>query len=500
MSSDSTQPENHYSDEIDLRDIIAPLWKAKFWVVLWGLVFAALIAVYQLGGVALDRSQNMTAQIHFDFKGAEDGTYPNGTKFSPLELLSGAVIGQVYRSLNTSDFTQEELTQALVITPNFDGADRLESMVTKLVAKDKGLSTKDYSDSVAEYTQALTSFSKTYVTLSLDMALVNGNNQQATRILNDIPSVWAKQALEDRGVLVTNMASMANLNRSAISEELLVKVNVLADTQTLLSEYIEELIDSTDNLTIKDPQSGQSLADLQHNLQLEDKYRIAILRELVVKHGIGVNNADWYNGFRAARLGKLEREQASLERMVAVYEQAISQFNQQQQQMTAGNANPQDNGNATVYAPQYGEDVINTLLQLGSKMADPEYRKELLKQKIELSTQLQQIITEIEFYKADTSASTSSSNDEIGAEEIAKLIDESFDSLQGINQALSNITKIANENLLDDKGQLYSMVGGQQVKASSNLPTSTLLKIILAFIAGCMLAVVVVLLRRVLFK
>ena len=500
MSSDAQQQEqaSQYHDEIDLKDIIAPLWKAKWWIVLWGLVFAALVAVYQLGGVALDRSQQMQAQIHFDFKGAEDGVYPNGTKFSPLEMLSGAVLGQVYRDLNTDAFSYQELTQALVVTPNFDGADRLESLVTKLVAKDKGLNTQEYSDAVGEYTQALTSFSKTYVTLTLDMALVNGNQQLATRILNQVPSTWAKQALEDRGVLVTNLASMADLNRSAISEELLVKVNVLADTQLLLTDYIDQLIENTDNLTIKDPATGQSLADLQHNLQLEDKYRIAILRELVVKHGIGVNNADWYNGFRAARLGKLEREKASLERMVGVYEQAISQFNQQQQQMTAGNANPQDTGSATVYAPQYGEDVINTLLQLGSKMADPEYRKELLKEKIELSTQLQQIITEIEFYAAETTQQDGKR--EIGAQEIAGLIDESFDALQGINQALSNITQIANESLLDDKGQLYSMVGEIKAKNSSNLSMNSLLKIILAAIAGGMLATITVLLRRVLLK
>jgi hypothetical protein len=104
---------------------------------------------------------------------------------------------------------------------------------------------------------------------------------------------------------------------------------------------------------------------------MEDKYRISILKELVVKHGIGVKDDDWYEGFREARLGKLERERSSLERLVIVYEEAIDQFNQQQNQTINGNSSSQGNAQTSVYAPQYGEDVINTLLQLGSKMADP---------------------------------------------------------------------------------------------------------------------------------
>jgi hypothetical protein len=189
--------------------------------------------------------------------------------------------------------------------------------------------------------------------------------------LAQIPSIWAAQALQDRGVLVTSIPPISGLETRMMSDALLVQVNVLSDTHSLLDKHIGALLAKSSNRTISDPSTGQTLSDLSHKLDMEDKYRISILKELVVKHGIGVKDDDWYEGFREARLGKLERERSSLERLVIVYEEAIDQFNQQQNQTINGNSSSQGNAQTSVYAPQYGEDVINTLLQLGSKMADP---------------------------------------------------------------------------------------------------------------------------------
>ena len=75
------------------------------------------------------------------------------------------------------------------------------------------------------------------------------------------------------------------------------------------------------------------------------------------------------------------------------------------------------------------EDVINQLLAIGSKMSDPEYRKSLLQEKINLSTRLQMILTEIDFYDVDTNGGANLS---IPIDEIAVLIQESFKELAKI--------------------------------------------------------------------
>ena len=65
----SETPSSH-PDEIDLKDIIQPLWAAKWRLLLWGLVFVLITGIYQLGGVALNKDDSGRAQmqVHFNFE------------------------------------------------------------------------------------------------------------------------------------------------------------------------------------------------------------------------------------------------------------------------------------------------------------------------------------------------------------------------------------------------------------------------------------------------
>jgi len=239
-----------------------------------------------------------------------------------------------------------------------------------------------------------------------------------------------------------------------------------------------------------------TLTDLQYKLDLENKYRISVLKELVVKNGIGIKNESLYKGFRDARLGKLERQRSSLERMVDVYEQALIEFNQQQYSSSEDSGSQgESSSGTTLYSPQYGEDVINRLMELGSKMSDPEYRKSLLQEKIDISTSLQTVITEIEFYDLKKP------NGDVGnisVAEISNLISQSFIELEGIHSALLGIIQVSNLSSLDDRGELFDLVGGIQEHVSSNFPQKLKLKAALAFVLGGILGMVVVFGRRVL--
>jgi len=290
---------------------------------------------------------------------------------------------------------------------------------------------------------------------------------------------------------VVSSPTVTRLDERILSGELLIQVNVLGDTLSLLSNSVRDLSNTLDNQSIKDPASGQSIADLSYKLDLEDKYRVSILKELVVKNGVGVNKQSWYRGFREARLGKLKRQKSSLERMVGVYEQALIEFGQQQRKPSESYSAKSSSDQRTTV--QYGEGVINSLLSLGSKMSDPEYRKELLGKKIDISVQLQGILTEIEFYSSKEATYTGN----ITADELSMLIIESYSELDAIHSALLGILEVSNLSNLDDKGELFDLVGSVEESVSSNLTQKVGLKAILAFILGCMIGVVVVFIRRV---
>jgi len=479
-----------HTDEIDLRDIVLPLWQAKWRILLWGVLFALVIGVYQLGGIALDKSDKAQMQVHFNFTGASAGIYPNKTQFSPLELVSDPVLSEVY-SRHFDDVTYAEFTQALTLTPSFVGAGELEQVITNLAAQDKGLSVAEFNDAVSAYSKGLTSQSKTNATMTLDLALINGNLSKASAILTDIVDTWATQAISVRGVLNLNKPAIQSQIITTTDDKLLIKVNILSDTHQLLADTVHTYNSDPQLRAISDPSSGLTLTDLSHLLSTEGKYKIAILKELIIKSGIGMDNAVWYEGFREARLGKLERERDSLERMVTVYDDALAQFNQQQDMQAQSNS-MQTQSSTQIYSPQYSNDLVNSLLQLGSKMADPEYRKHLLEEKIKLSSKLQLVITEIEFYQS-ANASTQSTLD---TDKIGQLINSSSTKMASINDALSGITKVANERYLADNGQLYDLQGAVEHISTSNLSGKLKLKLVLAFIMGCIVGVIIVFARR----
>ena len=479
-----------FDDEIDFKDILIPLWQAKYRIVLFGIICLSLVLIYLLGGIAVDKTKQASLQVHFNFQGVEDGRFPNGEKFSPQELISGSVLSEVYGNISSPEFTYPELVEAIHLKSGFNGEGELKSVVTQLLSKEKGLTTAAYSEAVSGYTNEVLAQSKKNVILTIDLDLFNGNLKKASDLLTSIPKVWATKAIVDRGVLVVSAPTVTRLDQRILSGELLIQVNVLGDTLSLLSNAVRNLSNSLDNQSIKDPASGMSITDLSYKLNLEDKYRVSILKELVVKNGVGVKNEAWYRGFRQARLGKLERERASLERMVGVYEQALIEFNQQSNNATGNYENTASQPGTTV---QYGEGVINSLLTLGSKMSDPEYRKELLGKKIDISVKLQDIITEIDFYGSTANHSTNS----ISADEINGLITQSYNELEAIHLALLGILQVSNLSSLDDRGELFDLVGSVKESVSSNLTQKVRLKAILAFILGCMIGVVVVFIRRV---
>lgn len=60
------------------------------------------LVVFYLGGFVLQKSSHATLQLQFNFKGVETGKFPNGSNFSPLELISTPVLTQVYQQFQNT--------------------------------------------------------------------------------------------------------------------------------------------------------------------------------------------------------------------------------------------------------------------------------------------------------------------------------------------------------------------------------------------------------------
>ncbi|MAF19005.1 MAG: hypothetical protein CMH96_06365 [Oceanospirillaceae bacterium] len=483
------------TDEIDLHQILQPLWRNKWYILLLGCLSALIITIYQLGGFTLNKSAQAQMQIYFNFKGANEGVYPNGAKFSPMELLSEPVLSSVYDRHIDSEINYADFSQALTLTPNFSGSAQLEALISDLAELDKGLSVAEFNDAIETYTTSLQRHSKTNITLSLDLKLVQGNMGKATKILTAITDTWAKQALTDRGVMKLYRPHISSQIISFGDQEILININMLEDTQQRLAKTVAEFADMPQLASLTDPKSSLNLADLSLLLSNESKYQLAVLKEIGIKLESIDKSTRLSSGFHATKMKLLERERDRLQRMITTYDEALIQLREQQynhmDSVMVANKSPSEQ---TIYAPQYNEDMVNSLLQLGSTMADPKYRQNLLQAKLNLSAQLQETITEIEFYQ-------SSFNEKydviLEKETIDKLIQATTEKLMKINDALTGITNLANNYYLSDKGQLYSLQGKIERITNSSLSVDIMQKVLLAFFMGCLLAVMVIFCRLI---
>jgi hypothetical protein len=66
-----------------------------------------------------------------------------------------------------------------------------------------------------------------------------------------------------------------------------------------------------------------------------------------------------------------------------------------------------------------------------------------------------------------------------------------------INDALTGITNLANNYYLSDTGQLYNLQGKIEHITTSNLSGHLIQKVLLAFLMGCLLAVMVIFCRLI---
>lgn len=105
-----------------------------------------------MSGSLIDTNRYASLQVNFNFSGVEDGSFRNGNKFSPQALISGAVLPEVYSNIDSPNFIYADLVSNIRISPNFNGAAELKSVVTQLLSTGKRLTTTEYSEAVSNYT------------------------------------------------------------------------------------------------------------------------------------------------------------------------------------------------------------------------------------------------------------------------------------------------------------------------------------------------------------
>ena len=97
-----------YDDETSITDILLKLWKKRGKIIVWSIICAVVIAA--VGGVILLRqTKYQVSELDFslNFKGVSQGLYPNGSRFSVNDIISGVVLRKVYDENNLDKYYKD---------------------------------------------------------------------------------------------------------------------------------------------------------------------------------------------------------------------------------------------------------------------------------------------------------------------------------------------------------------------------------------------------------
>ena len=499
MNANSTpEQQRHLDDEIDLRDLILPLIRGKWLIILSAILCVMLVATYHLGRYAFNYPEEYAVTVAFQFSSPEPGQYPNGQAFSANDLIAGNIVRDVYlANSELQEFASyADFANQLRVDQGFTALGIFENQVVQWADSDRKVTVEQFNERVANYMDVLRQASTRTATVVLDNSKLKLPENVARKIMVAIPQAWASYAVNNRGVLNKFPAfSPEAVAVDVEGQDAFVVINVLDDIARETAEILSEFSAEPGASSFIVPEILVSVIDLQTELDLLRKYRILLFKNLITNqvNSLGSQIGGLRQEMMQARLQQLNSRESELVRLIAVYEDSIDQFDKLSDRRTSvDSSNP---GGTTIYSPQYNESFVNTMLELGSKLADPEFRKGLISEKINISTELEQVRTEIDLF---TNANAGGQNT-LRLETINAELADIKAQLSAIRDNTVRLISAYNTSLNSNSSSLYQSLGDVSFKAGYKLINSSIVKILAAaLVLGLFLGMLLVFLRSML--
>lgn len=253
-------------DEIDLLNLIMAFWATRY------AVFAALMAVILIfAGYLFIKTTYLDTPtyeqlISFTFEGVDNSSYPNGDRFRISDIIAPAVIQEVHESLfaDVPAVSLQELISAVNIQPYVPTREFIIKKY-RAVLDDKLAELADKEQARAKMAEELAQVQRQSASLSLSDNHRNIPEQLALATIEMIPKVWARQAIDIRGVTKFDIVVLDTsvLDRVfTIHQDRLYQLKSIWDYLNVIKSQVKSLADSTRSRSVTDKETGFKAFDL----------------------------------------------------------------------------------------------------------------------------------------------------------------------------------------------------------------------------------------------
>ena len=341
------------------------------------------------------------AQVRFLFQGAEDGKYPNGDRFSPMELVSTTILQEVYdtnaleRFLPFSPFKNG----FTVLQQNLE-RDAIEGEYKSRLA-DMKMTPVERDRLIREFRERLAALRSTDYNLTFiqKYRLSSIPMETLKKVVSQVIATWARNADLKKGALSYRVAvlspKMVSANLSDNYTIPIIALDILRNQVRKVINNINEIQDLPGASFIRDAKEEDLLLDIRNRLEELDRFQINPLIGQVRSQGVTSDPGATID-YLENQLFQLNLQKRSAQDKVKFLESSLTSYLQQRNSATPGAPSPA--GNTTVI-PQIGADFFDKIMELGETASDQEFRKNITERIIAAGTELLVIERDTSYYE-----------------------------------------------------------------------------------------------------
>lgn len=408
-------------------------------------------------------ARRVTSQsFQLEFEGAETGHYPNGTDFSPSEIVSVPVLDRVYKANNLKEFLPFTVFAQSVYVVEANAA--FEALTREYAARlsDPKLSPVDRDRIMREFEAKKASISKNQysVNFSTPHRAHQLPSALAKKVLRDVLGEWANYATREQRML---QYQVAVLSPNTLAPPPAGTLNYIARLQVLRSnisrahtniEAIEQLPGGRLAQTGRD---RITLHDIRVKLEDMSRFRLEPLVPAIRSSGL-IGDVGAAIRFCETQLGYDERALGIMRNRAEVIRQALNAYvNRPGASPDPGTINggagsgsnpPETRPTVTEgVTPQLSESFLERLVSLTSASGDMAYRQRLVDDYRVAATQVIPLEAAVAYDREvieQLRSAPSSSNGVTAADverQIAEMQAELRDAVLKMNELYATISK-----------------------------------------------------------
>lgn len=420
-------------------------------------------------------ARRVTSQsFQLEFEGAETGQYPNGTDFSPSEIVSVPVLDRVYKANNLKEFLPFTVFAQSLYVVEANAA--FEALIREYQARlsDPKLSPVDRDRILREFEAKKASISKNQY--SVNFSTPNRAHQLpsavAKKVLRDVLSEWANYATREQRMLQYQVAVLSpnTLAPPPGSLNYIARLQVLRSNISRVHANIESIEQLPGGRLAQTGRDRVTLNDIRVTLEDMARFRLEPLVPAIRSSGL-IGDLGAAIRFCETQLGHDERALTIMRNRAEVIRQALHAYVNRPGSTLDSNV-PNTGGNSgstpsetrpTVtegVSPQLSESFLERLVAITSSSGDMAYRQRLVDDYRVAATRVIPLEAAVAYDReviAQLRSAPSSSNGVTAAvveQEINQMQAQLQDAVQKMNELYATISR----NLEPDT-HLFTTIG-----------------------------------------